>query len=184
MSSYSAAKAARTIAGAGGAARRLGLVSDMRGKRISRDAALRIGAIALVALAAVAFAPGLLSPPDPPPLAADIGLGATGANGLSGLIAEREPREGGAGRLRARRDTEANGISERARGEREIERPRRPKRADLDKPPAKPPKPAAPTSAPPPQPAAPAAPVYVAPAPAPAPAPPPAAAPPPGEFGP
>jgi hypothetical protein len=41
----------------------------------------RIGAGAAGAVAAVAFLPGLLSPSDPPPLPADVGL-ATGASGL------------------------------------------------------------------------------------------------------
>ena len=55
----------------------------MKGKRISREAALRVGAIVAAAVATIAILPGLLSPPDPPPLAADIGLGSTGPTGVS-----------------------------------------------------------------------------------------------------
>ncbi len=63
----------------------------MRGKRLSRDAALRIGAIGLAVVAAALVLPGLLSPPEPPPLPADVGLGATGATGAAGIVAEADP---------------------------------------------------------------------------------------------
>jgi hypothetical protein len=80
----------------------------VKGKRINREAALRIGAVVVAVVAAIAILPGLLSPPEPPPLAADIGLGARGPTGVSGaerpeperrdpLKRHRRPdREGGA----------------------------------------------------------------------------------------
>jgi hypothetical protein len=52
--------------------------------RIRWQNVARIGACVAGAAAAVAFLPGLLSPSDPPPLPADVGL----ATGTSGLVYE------------------------------------------------------------------------------------------------
>src|SRR5688500_9171659 len=98
----------------------------MRGKRLSREAALRIGAVALVAVAAIAFLPGLLSPPEAPPLPDDVGLGATG---VDGVVAEapvaREQRPPEKRRPAADRAEAPMRDAEPARGNRESEPPRK-----------------------------------------------------------
>ena len=170
MSSYSALKAALTIAPGGKCAQR-GLLVAMRGKRLSREAALRIGAIVLVVAATIAFLPGLLSPPEPPPLPEDVGLGATGAEGV---VAEAEPREARERRPKVKPDRSPERKRDPkndARGGEDRETKHRGEARDED------PAPAPASPAPPPQPAVPA---YVPPVPAPV----PPAAPPPGEFGP
>jgi len=160
---------------------------------LSRDAALRIGAIGLVLVVAALLLPGLLSPPDPPPLPADVGIGATGASGPAGALAEAAPRIRRKGS--DREVTEPGRLvhqperkpPERAQSD-PHHRAHRHERPERERPTAPPPAAPPPASAPPPSPApaptpAAAPPVYVAPAPAPPPGP--AVAPQaPGEFGP
>lgn len=163
-----------------------GLVESMRGKRLSRDAALRIGAIGLVVVVAALVLPGLLSPPEPPPLPADVGLGATGASGAEGPMAEAPELD----RPKSeRKDASAAQPSHDARGEGGLDEESR-ERTDGDRDDREPERTPAPQPAPQPSPApvtapAPAAapaPVYVAPGTVAQPPPPAAEA--PGEFGP
>ncbi|HEX6116968.1 MAG TPA: hypothetical protein VFY99_07695 [Solirubrobacterales bacterium] len=157
----------------------------MRGKRLSRDAALRIGAIGLVVVAAALVLPGLLSTPDPPPLPADVGLGATGASGADGAPAETpERRRSQPKRRRAKPELgsgEARGEAAEGGGDRgspdRVDRDRDEREREPE--PAPPPPPPVPATTPVPAPAP--APAGVAPAPV-SPAPAPADA--PGDFGP
>jgi hypothetical protein len=146
----------------------------MRGKRLSRDAVLRVGAIALAVLAAVLFLPGLLSPPEPPPLPADVGLGATGVTGPVGVVEEKErPARPAKVKEKPEPVRETNNRASRGGGSKP---PLETREKDREPEVVAQPPPTAPPPAPEPAPA----PAYVAPTPAPL----PPAEPPPGEFGP